>query len=131
VLREHKISQLQEILENMEIACIEKRWKHMFPGLYLFSGPGRMLRPVRCLRTGKVDWIGPLEQTFLSVACTSTERIQSHKLLKERKQQQKEGKDPDAMEVPEQLPVLYTHEKIEPNKKVSLHVYTKLEIAPG
>eukprot|EP00953_Heterococcus_sp_UTEX-ZZ885_P021721 12104-Heterococcus_DN1.PRE.7 len=40
-----------------------------FPGLYLFTEAARMIRPVLHLESCKREWIGPLEQPFLEVAC--------------------------------------------------------------
>ena len=33
-----------------------------YPGLYIFTQPGRMIRPVLHLKTRRVEWIGPMEQ---------------------------------------------------------------------
>ncbi|KAG5459467.1 MAG: DNA-directed RNA polymerase I 135 kDa polypeptide [Olpidium bornovanus] len=46
-----------------------------FPGLYLFSEPARMTRPVVHLATGKTDYVGPFEQVYLDVACASEEAL--------------------------------------------------------
>lgn len=40
-----------------------------YPGLYLFTQPGRMIRPVINLQTRQLEWIGPMEQTFMEIAC--------------------------------------------------------------
>jgi DNA-directed RNA polymerase I subunit RPA2 len=40
-----------------------------YPGLYLFTAPGRMIRPVLNLSTKEVEWIGPMEQVFMEIAC--------------------------------------------------------------
>jgi len=47
------------------------------PGLFLFSGRGRLLRPVLHVGTGLVELIGPLEQAFLSVA-VRPEELEPH-----------------------------------------------------
>jgi DNA-directed RNA polymerase I subunit RPA2 len=39
----------------------------MYPGLYLFTSPGRMMRPVKNLSTNNVEYIGTMEQCFLHV----------------------------------------------------------------
>ncbi|GBG30912.1 DNA-directed RNA polymerase subunit beta [Hondaea fermentalgiana] len=39
-----------------------------YPGLYLFTGAARMLRPVVHLDSGYVELIGPLAQTFMEIA---------------------------------------------------------------
>jgi len=40
-----------------------------FPGIFIFTEPGRIIRPVQNLSTKHIEWIGPLEQTFLEIAC--------------------------------------------------------------
>jgi DNA-directed RNA polymerase I subunit RPA2 len=42
-----------------------------YPGLYIFTEPGRMIRPVLHLGTRKTEWIGPMEQVFMEIACVS------------------------------------------------------------
>mmetsp|Transcript_7119 Transcript_7119/g.14291 ORF Transcript_7119/g.14291 Transcript_7119/m.14291 type:complete len:1308 (-) Transcript_7119:459-4382(-) len=39
-----------------------------YPGLYLFTGAARMLRPVVHLESGFIELIGPLAQTFMEIA---------------------------------------------------------------
>jgi len=40
-----------------------------FPGVFLASTVARFVRPVRNLEIGGTEWIGPLEQLNLSIAC--------------------------------------------------------------
>lgn len=40
-----------------------------FPGIFLASTPARFIRPVRNLEHGGIEFIGPLEQVNLSIAC--------------------------------------------------------------
>ena len=40
-----------------------------YPGLYLFSGAARLVRPVLQRTTGKTEMIGPMEQSFMDIAC--------------------------------------------------------------
>ena len=47
-----------KVPKNMEIVCMSRRWGKLFVGLFIFLGPGRLVRPVRCLRTGQTEWIG-------------------------------------------------------------------------
>lgn len=44
-----------------------------FPGLFLFTDPCRMLRPVVNLSAGQVELIGPMAQTFMEIACRPEE----------------------------------------------------------
>ena len=45
-----------------------------YPGLYIFTQPGRMIRPVMHLKTRKTEWIGPMEQVFMDIACLAEDR---------------------------------------------------------
>jgi hypothetical protein len=40
-----------------------------FPGIFLASTIARFVRPVKNLEVGGVEWIGPLEQLNMSIAC--------------------------------------------------------------
>ena len=40
-----------------------------YPGLYLFTGAARLIRPVLQRSSGKTEYIGPLEQGFMDIAC--------------------------------------------------------------
>eukprot|EP01038_Epipyxis_sp_PR26KG_P013003 gene13003-17433_t len=44
-----------------------------YPGLYLSTQPGRMVRPVIQLDTRLIEWIGPMEQVFMDIACTNND----------------------------------------------------------
>lgn len=44
-----------------------------YPGLYIQTQPGRMVRPVAHLGSGLVEWIGPMEQQHLEIACLSSD----------------------------------------------------------
>lgn len=40
-----------------------------FPGIFLSSTIARFVRPVKNLEVGGTEWIGPLEQLNMSIAC--------------------------------------------------------------
>jgi DNA-directed RNA polymerase I subunit RPA2 len=40
-----------------------------FPGIFLASSPARFVRPVQNLEHGGIEFVGPLEQVNLSIAC--------------------------------------------------------------
>ena len=40
-----------------------------FPGLYLFTDAARMIRPVQQIKTGRTEWIGPMEQQYMAIEC--------------------------------------------------------------
>ncbi len=46
-----------------------------FPGLFLFSGPARMMRPVKNLAHERIELIGSFEQVYLHVALSSDEVV--------------------------------------------------------
>ena len=46
-----------------------------YPGIYLFTQPGRMIRPVFNLAYRCIEWIGPMEQVFMEIACTKTDLL--------------------------------------------------------
>jgi DNA-directed RNA polymerase I subunit RPA2 len=54
---------------TIEIAYIPKTGVGAYPGVYLFTQAGRMIRPVTHLETGAVEWIGPMEQVYMEIAC--------------------------------------------------------------
>ena len=56
---------------TIELACIPlaKFGGGAYPGLYLFTQPGRFIRPVHQLASRRVEWIGPIEQVYMEIAC--------------------------------------------------------------
>ncbi|KAL0591904.1 hypothetical protein ABG067_000556 [Albugo candida] len=58
------------IVANLEICLILLTPGGPFPGLYLSADAARLTRPVRQLDTQEVEWIGPMEQVFMDIACT-------------------------------------------------------------
>jgi DNA-directed RNA polymerase I subunit RPA2 len=52
---------------NLEL-CFVPRGGTQYPGLWIFSGQGRPLRPVRSLRDNKLEWIGCGEQPYMDIA---------------------------------------------------------------
>lgn len=70
-LRQSKIE--GKLPEMMEIAYIPYKKKGQFPGLYLFVGPSRLMRPVRNLALNKIEFIGSLEQVYMEIAVDTEE----------------------------------------------------------
>jgi len=62
---------------TMEIAYIpvpknlDHRVVHGYAGVFLFTSPGRLIRPVINIHTKTIEWIGPMEQPYLEIACLS------------------------------------------------------------
>jgi hypothetical protein len=48
----------------------------MYPGLYLFTGSGRMMRPVTNLSTNNNEYIGTMEQGFLHICIKPEEFVE-------------------------------------------------------
>lgn len=58
----------------MEIALVPKKnVPAQYPGLYLFTNPARMMRPVMNLAAKKVEYIGTFEQIYLNICVTPEE----------------------------------------------------------
>jgi DNA-directed RNA polymerase I subunit RPA2 len=56
---------------TMELACIpsSKFGGGAYPGLYMFTQPGRLIRQVHQLHSHRIEWIGPMEQVYMEIAC--------------------------------------------------------------
>ncbi len=64
----------QDVPFNLEIAYIPRSVygkAKQFAGIFLFTTPGRFCRPVKNLACNEVEWIGALEQVYLSIAAIS------------------------------------------------------------
>lgn len=57
-----------EVDGTLEVAYIPPVKGGPAPGLFLFTGPARVVRPVLQLQTGRVEWVGAMEQVFMEVA---------------------------------------------------------------
>lgn len=73
-LRYLKVSQIEGKLipVDLEIAYIPPSpfgKSTQFPGIFLATREARFVRPVKYLASNQTDWIGPLEQLYLSIAC--------------------------------------------------------------
>lgn len=51
-----------------------------FPGLFLFTGPARMMRPVYNLSAQQIELIGTMEQVHLDICITPEEAYEGVKL---------------------------------------------------
>lgn len=71
-LRKCKIYGLNNVPKNLEIAFIPKTTNEMsfqFPGVFLFACLARMTRKVMNLSYKAEEYIGPIEQIYLNIAC--------------------------------------------------------------
>ncbi len=48
----------------------------VYPGLYIFTSPGRMMRPVKNLTTNQTEFIGTMEQCYLHVCVKPEEFVE-------------------------------------------------------
>jgi len=75
---------LYDLIPNdLEIVFIDKEWGHIFPGIYLFCGPCRFVRPIKDLKSGREEKVGSLEQIFLKIAVSESELRTSREILKQ------------------------------------------------
>uniref|UniRef100_A0A7R9U7R0 DNA-directed RNA polymerase n=1 Tax=Pinguiococcus pyrenoidosus TaxID=172671 RepID=A0A7R9U7R0_9STRA len=70
-----KVESSPAVDPTLEVAFFPPRQSGLgpFAGLFLASAPGRMVRPVLQRASGRIELIGPLEQTHLEVACLPEE----------------------------------------------------------
>lgn len=71
-LRKCKIYGMKNIPIDMEIGFIPKTTESLsfqFPGVFLFNCLARMVRKVKNLVYNKEEYIGPIEQMYIDVAC--------------------------------------------------------------
>lgn len=63
----------KRIPDTMEIVLVPKKDGGQYPGLFLFIGAARMMRPVMNLALNKIEMIGTFEQVYLEVAIVKEE----------------------------------------------------------
>jgi DNA-directed RNA polymerase I subunit RPA2 len=84
-LRQLKVLKTPEVPPHMEIAYIPPGNSGTpYAGLFLFTCAARMVRPVLQRATGTKEFIGPLEQGFMDIACLESdirEGITTHQEL--------------------------------------------------
>ena len=72
-IRAWKIQGNHNVPRDLEIGYVPPSQGGQYPGIYMFSHPARMYRPVKHLSLDSVDYIGPFEQPHMSIACTEPE----------------------------------------------------------
>ncbi|KAK5119227.1 DNA-directed RNA polymerase I subunit RPA2 [Meristemomyces frigidus] len=72
-LRYWKVEGTHGVPLDLEVGYIPESTGGQYPGVYMFSSPARMIRPVKYLPLDKVDHVGSFEQPFMSIACTDPE----------------------------------------------------------
>lgn len=53
-----------------------KKCAVQFPGLFLFTGPARMMRPVYNLQVGKIEFVGTFEQVYMDICVVPSEKYE-------------------------------------------------------
>lgn len=72
-LRIWKTEGLENIPLELEIGLVPRSQGGQYPGLFLFSSPARMMRPVKLISNGKIDLVGSFEQVYMDIACVEEE----------------------------------------------------------
>lgn len=59
----------KQVPKTMEI-CLINRTEHasQYPGIFIFTTPSRMMRPVKNISSDAIELIGTMEQVYLHVA---------------------------------------------------------------
>lgn len=69
VVRRLKVLGDPRVPRFTEIAVVPAVERSLFPGIYVFTTAGRLMRPVRHVTSGGTEYIGTMEQVYLDVAC--------------------------------------------------------------
>ena len=71
-IRKCKIYSERNIPQKLELAFIPRTSENLsfqYPGVFLFNCPARMVRKIHNLCYNKEEYVGPLEQIYLNIAC--------------------------------------------------------------
>ncbi|KAH9869176.1 DNA-directed RNA polymerase I subunit RPA2 [Plenodomus lingam] len=74
-LRYWKVQGSHNVPLELEIGHVPNSNGGQYPGVYMFSQKSRMYRPVKYLPLGKLDYVGPFEQPYMSISCTDAEIV--------------------------------------------------------
>ncbi|CAI6335247.1 unnamed protein product [Periconia digitata] len=74
-LRYWKVEGGHGVPVEMEIGYVPHSNGGQYPGVYLFSQPSRFFRPVKYLPLDQLDYVGPFEQPYMSIAVTDPEIV--------------------------------------------------------
>ncbi|CDJ46216.1 DNA-directed RNA polymerase I subunit RPA2, putative [Eimeria brunetti] len=67
-LRHAKGCGLEGFKTHWELVGFDEE-SNQFEGIFMFTMPGRLVRPIKHLASGRVEFIGPLQQPWMSIAC--------------------------------------------------------------
>jgi DNA-directed RNA polymerase I subunit RPA2 len=70
-MRTCKVDVASAVPEHTEVGYLPPARRASYPGIFLFTGTARMVRPVvqRAPLPGKVELVGPFEQVYLNIHC--------------------------------------------------------------
>ncbi|KAJ3113709.1 hypothetical protein HDU96_003038 [Phlyctochytrium bullatum] len=68
-LKFEKARKWMKVPIDLEIGWVPPSKGGQYPGLFLFSTPARMMRPVTYLANGETDMVGSFEQVYMDIAC--------------------------------------------------------------
>jgi DNA-directed RNA polymerase I subunit RPA2 len=74
-LRYWKVEGSHNVPVELEIGYVPNSNGGQYPGVYMMSQVARMYRPVKYLPLNKLDYVGPFEQPYMSIACTDAEIV--------------------------------------------------------
>lgn len=74
-IRYWKVEGSHGVPRELEIGYIPSSSGGQYPGVYMFAQAARMYRPVKYLPLDGLDFVGPFEQPFMSIACTEPEIV--------------------------------------------------------
>ena len=66
-------SDAPEVPNTLEIVFVPRIEGGQYPGIFLFAGPARMMRPVFNLSAQVVELIGTFEQVYMNICVTEAE----------------------------------------------------------
>ena len=72
-LRVLKVSSDDSVPKTLEIVCVPRIDGGQYPGIFLFVGAARMMRPVFNLSAQAVELIGTFEQVYMNISITPEE----------------------------------------------------------
>ncbi len=74
-LRTFKVNPNDDRISAMtELAFVPRKRNGQFPGLFIFTGAARMMRPVLNLALKAVEWIGTFEQVYLDITIANWDK---------------------------------------------------------
>ncbi|KAL3419108.1 DNA-directed RNA polymerase I subunit rpa2-like protein [Phlyctema vagabunda] len=74
-LRYWKVEGSHDVPAELEIGYVPASKGGAYPGIYLAAASSRMVRPVKYLPLDKEDFVGPMEQVYMSIAVTEPEIV--------------------------------------------------------